>query len=78
MLEVAALIGARNQVDCFRGHVPERDGILAGLYILDMMVQLERKPSELIELLFDRVGPSYYKRIDTPMQASERAAKQAL
>ena len=79
MLEVDALIGGEESGGfAFRGHVPERDGILAGLYILDMMVQLEHKPSELIELLFDRVGPSYYKRVDTPMEASERAAKQAL
>lgn len=79
MLEVDALIGGEESGGfAFRGHVPERDGILAGLYILDMMVQLERKPSELIELLFERVGPSYYKRIDTPMEASERAGKQSL
>ena len=79
MLEVDALIaGEESGGFAFRGHVPERDGILAGLYILDMMVQLERKPSELIELLFDRVGPSYYKRVDTPMEASERPAKQTL
>ena len=79
MLEVDALIGGEESGGfAFRGHVPERDGILAGLYILDMMVQLERKPSELIELLFERVGPSYYKRIDTPMEASERAEKQSL
>ena len=79
MLEVDALIGGEESGGfAFRGHVPERDGILAGLYILDMMVQLERKPSELIELLFDRVGPSYYKRVDTPMEASERPAKQTL
>lgn len=79
MLEVDALIGGEESGGfAFRGHVPERDGIVAGLYILDMMVQLERKPSELIELLFERVGPSYYKRIDTPMEASEREEKQSL
>ncbi len=79
MLETNALIGGEESGGfAFKGHVPERDGILAGLYILDMMVQLERKPSELLELLFERVGPSFYKRIDTPMQAAERAEKQAL
>jgi len=79
MLEVDALIGGEESGGfAFRGHVPERDGIVAGLYLLDMMVQLERKPSELIELLFERVGPSYYKRIDTPMEASARAEKQSL
>jgi phosphomannomutase len=45
--------------------VPERDGILAGLYLLDMMVQTGKKPSRLLDMLFDKVGPHYYKRIDT-------------
>jgi phosphomannomutase len=45
--------------------VPERDGILAGLYILDMMVQLDCKPSELLDELFGKVGAHYYDRIDT-------------
>lgn len=79
MLEVDALIGGEESGGfAFRGHVPERDGILAGLYILDMMVRLERKPSALIDLLFEKVGPSYYHRIDTPMEASERPQKEAL
>jgi len=49
----------------FRNHVPERDGILAGLYFLDMMVKLSSKPSELVTQLFDKVGAHYYDRIDT-------------
>jgi len=39
--------------------VPERDGILAGLYFLDMMVRLKKEPSELLALLFSKVGPHY-------------------
>ena len=79
MIEVDALIGGEESGGfAFRGHVPERDGILAGLYILDMMVRLERKPSELIGLLFEKVGPSYYKRVDTVMQAGDREAKQSM
>jgi phosphomannomutase len=65
MLEHKAMIGGEESGGyAFRGHVPERDGILAGLYILDMMVRLQRKPSELVELLFEKVGPHYYDRID--------------
>ena len=65
MIETDALIGGEESGGfAFRGNVPERDGILAGLYILDMMVQLRRKPSELIDLLFSIVGPHYYDRID--------------
>jgi phosphomannomutase len=46
--------------------MPERDGILAGLFLLDMMVQLKKSPSQLLEHLFSIVGPHYYDRIDTP------------
>ena len=45
--------------------MPERDGILGGLYILDMMVRLNKKPSELLDLLFEKVGAHYYDRVDT-------------
>lgn len=66
MLETNALIGGEESGGyAFRNHVPERDGILAGLYLLDMMVRLERKPSQLIELLFEKVGAHYYDRIDS-------------
>lgn len=65
MLETNALIGGEESGGyAFRGNVPERDGILAGLYLLDMMVRLNMKPSQLIELLFKKVGPHYYDRID--------------
>ena len=66
MLETDAMIGGEESGGfAFRGNVPERDGILAGLYILDMMVKLDKKPSELLDLLFSKVGPHYYDRIDT-------------
>jgi phosphomannomutase len=73
MLEVDALIGGEESGGyAFHGHVPERDGILAGLYLLDMMVQLDRKPSKLVELLFETVGGHYYDRIDTPLDPEKR------
>lgn len=65
MLETNALLGGEESGGyAFRDNVPERDGILAGLYLLDMMVKLKMKPSELLELLFSKVGPHYYDRID--------------
>ena len=66
MVEVDAMIGGEESGGyAFKGHVPERDGILAGLYFLDMMVRTGKKPSELLDELFGKVGPHYYKRIDT-------------
>jgi phosphomannomutase len=73
MLETKALIGGEESGGyAFRGHVPERDGILAGLYFLDMMVRLNKKPSELLDLLFKKVGAHYYDRIDTPFQGERQ------
>ncbi len=65
MIETDAMIGGEESGGfAFRGNVPERDGILAGLYLLDMMVKLKKKPSELLELLFSKIGPHYYDRVD--------------
>jgi phosphomannomutase len=37
-----------------------------------MMVRLERKPSELLDLLFSKVGAHYYDRVDTPFQGERQ------
>ncbi|MFZ0545463.1 MAG: phosphoglucomutase/phosphomannomutase family protein, partial [Candidatus Promineifilaceae bacterium] len=66
MVEVDAMIGGEESGGyAFKGHVPERDGILAGLYLLDMMVQTGKRPSQLLDMLFEKVGPHYYQRIDS-------------
>jgi phosphomannomutase len=65
----------------FRGHVPERDGILGNLYLLDLMRRTGKKPTELLEMLFALVGgPHYYDRIDTRLKGNDmkRAAKAKL
>ncbi|HMN12211.1 MAG TPA: phosphoglucomutase/phosphomannomutase family protein [Bellilinea sp.] len=64
-LETNAIIGGEESGGyAFRGNVPERDGILAGLYFLDMMVKLNLKPSELLKKVFSLVGAHYYDRVD--------------
>lgn len=74
MLEVDAMIGGEESGGyAFRGNVPERDGILAGLYMLDFMVRTGKKPSQLLELLFEKVGGEhYYDRIDTPFKGDKQ------
>ena len=73
MIRENALIGGEESGGFgFRGHIPERDGILSGLYILDLMVKLGKSPSELIQYLYDKVGPHYYDRIDIHFDASYR------
>ena len=78
MVEVDALIGGEESGGyAFRGHVPERDGILAGLYLLDLMVRLGLKPSQLVKALFDVVGEHYYDRIDRPLPPEARRQAEA-
>ncbi len=73
MTEVDALIGGEESGGyAFRGHVPERDGILGNLYLLDFMVKTGRAPSQLVELLFSKVGAHYYDRIDTVCTPAQR------
>ncbi len=77
MLEHNGLIGGEESGGyAFRGHVPERDGILANLYLLDLMRRTGKKPTGLLAMLFDLVGgPHYYNRIDT--RVKDNARKQA-
>jgi phosphomannomutase len=77
MIETDAMIGGEESGGyAFRGNVPERDGILAGLYFLDMMVKLHAKPTRLLELLFSKVGPHYYDRVDTAFSGDRQSREQ--
>ncbi|MDH5507348.1 MAG: phosphoglucomutase/phosphomannomutase family protein [Anaerolineae bacterium] len=79
MLEVDAMIGGEESGGyAFRGNVPDRDGILGGLYFLDMMVKLKMKPTELLEVLFSKVGAHYYDRIDTIFSGDREERKQRI
>jgi phosphomannomutase len=58
----------------FHGHVIERDGILANLYFLDLMVSTGKSPSELVDYLYSKVGPHHYKRVDIEFPEAQRQA----
>ncbi len=76
MMQHKGMIGGEESGGyAFRGHVPERDGILANLYLLDMMVRTGKKPTELLTMLFDLVGgPHYYDRVDTRLKDNNMKA----
>ncbi len=75
MVETDAMIGGEESGGyAFKGHVPERDGILAGLMFLDLMSRTGKKPTELLQTLFDTVGEHFYDRVDVHYPAEERAA----
>ena len=80
MTETDALIGGEESGGyAFRGNVPERDGILAGLYMLDFMVRTGKKPTELLELLFEKVGGEFfYDRIDSAFSGNRKDREQMI
>lgn len=80
MTETNALIGGEESGGyAFRGNVPERDGILAGLYMLDLMVRTGKKPTELLQILFDKIGGEYfYDRVDSAFSGDRAAREQTI
>lgn len=73
MMKKNAIIGGEESGGYgFRGHVPERDAILAGLYFLDFMAKARKTPSQLLDYLYSKVGPHYYDRRDFHISAAKR------
>jgi len=74
MLETDAMIaGEESGGFAFRGHLPERDGILSGLYILDLIARRGKDLPDLIAELYAKVGAHYYDRIDIIMSEAQRS-----
>jgi len=73
MMETGAMMGGEESGGFgFAGHIPERDGILSGLFLLDLMIKLQKSPAQLIEYLYSLVGAHYYDRIDIQLSAVQR------
>ena len=77
MRENALLAGEESGGYAFRGHLPERDGILSGLMMLDMMVKTKKTPSELLRMLEEKLGPHHYERWDVTFDPNQRDSIQA-
>jgi phosphomannomutase len=75
MVEEDALLGGEESGGFgFRGHIPERDAIVAGLYLLDLMVRLNKPMSGVMEYLKEKLGDWYYHRDDVTFPADQRQA----
>jgi phosphomannomutase len=73
MLKENALIGGEESGGYgFRGHVPERDALLAGLYFIDLILKTGKTPSQLLNYLYNKVGPHHYNRSDIIFPEEQR------
>jgi len=75
MLKGDVLLGAEESGGIgFPGHIPERDGIAAGLMLLEMLA-MERLPvGKLLAKLEKQFGPHRYGRIDMHFPLEKRGA----
>jgi phosphomannomutase len=65
MLKQDILIGGEESGGIsFRGHIPEGDGILMGLMMVELIAHSGTSLYELVEDLLKEVGPAFYQRND--------------
>ena len=59
-------------------YLPERDGLLMGLLVVEKMLAEGKTVSQMVEELFREFGTAYYRRIDLPVSQEEREALERL
>jgi phosphomannomutase len=75
MLKGDVLLGAEESGGIgFPGHIPERDGIAAGLLLLEMLAMERVSVNKLAADLEKKYGPHRYGRIDTHFPLEKRGA----
>jgi len=73
MRETDVLIGGEESGGIgFQGHIPERDGILANLMLLEMLTVTRKRPSAIARELQKEFGASFYDRIDMHFPLAKR------
>ena len=75
MLKGDVLLGAEESGGIgFPGHIPERDGIAAGLMLLELLATEKVSVNRLLAKLEKQFGPHCYGRIDTHYPLEKRAS----
>ncbi len=73
MLESDAIAGGEESGGyAYRGHVPERDGILSGLFFVEAMVASGLTPSQLLAEVHEITGPFVFNRVDLHFDPTSR------
>ena len=55
-----------------KGHIPERDGILLGLLLLEAMAVSGKGLRQLLEETMDEIGHFFYRRIDRRIEDADK------
>jgi phosphomannomutase len=75
MLKGGVLLGAEESGGIgFSDHIPERDGIAAGLMLLELLATEKISVNKILAKLEKQFGPHHYGRIDTHFPLEKRGA----
>jgi alpha-D-glucose phosphate-specific phosphoglucomutase len=72
MKEEVVIGGEESGGFSIRGHIPEKDGILANLLIVEMVAKRKKPLSEIWKELAETVGQAYNKRIDLKLAEKDK------
>lgn len=67
----AIIAGEESGGFAVRHHIPDRDGILSGLFLLDLLVRRNVDLGGAITMLEERVGKWFYERQDIPCRLDQ-------
>ncbi len=75
LMKTGALFGAEESGSVgFANHIPERDGLAAGLFLLEMLAMEKISVNQLWANLEKYFGPHRYARFDAPYPVEKRTA----
>jgi phosphomannomutase len=75
MIKGGALLGFEESGGiAYPGYIPERDGILSGLMLLEMLATERTSLNKLLSRLTKEYGPHHYARLDAQFPLEKRAA----
>ena len=75
MIKGGVLLGAEESGGIgFPGHIPERDGIAAGLMLLELLATERKSVNKMIAELIKSFGPHFYDRNDIHFPLEKRGA----
>lgn len=71
---LVVMVGEESEGFSMKNHLPEKDGILAGAMVAEMVARKGKGIPELLQDLFAKVGPVYNRRVNLslPLEAKER------
>ncbi len=57
-----------------KGHIPERDGVWMGLLVMELMAKTGKSLKELIQVIYEKVGPFKFNRDDLHLDEEVKQA----